>query len=612
MGLGAKVKEILHSSESQDAARGEVDPNTPGSFPVDDMTAEEAQTGTGNGHEHNKLHKTNDPRGTRGHGHTDSGVGFNDTHDTSSRREVPSGKLSEPLEVERTAEPPTERRLHDNTNLASQDMTGGAAAASTKEHPYWGDLPRGDGVYNTVVGHGSTEEHNQRHRTIHTGSHDISPATTSSNPHGGAQMHTEGQPFSFQTTDPSSAQRDAQGDTDERAFGPGANEGLAGVAVAGAAGVGVYGLSKEHRTGESAAPSQLSHGPPTTAPRSDYSSQAIDPYTKIEDPPSSQRDVQNPYERTTGPRLNEGLAGAALVGTAGAGAYELDKKQRAGETPKQVDEAAAPEESRGRSFPLLRRGHKDKDVQENKRPREVTREHRETEDKSRGFFHRSGHKDDINPETEEDLDKETYHRSKAVPALAAAGAGGGAAYAVTRDRRDDDKLQDATTSSRYQDSFALGRTGQDPDTCVDSNDGPSILRREPADSLACNPGTLPYQQQGTHRDSDLAGGAAIGLGAGALAFRQMHSNNQDLTEDNSRVFQAGEPGIATTAGNAATHSHGTTRQAPSTASEDLAQLTSDKTPPTIMQNANEGKYNILSSGTPSGVRIEGDQNNRAD
>ncbi len=46
MSLGTKLKEVFGSPDSEDAAKGEVDHRTPGSFPVDDVAGEYPKTDT--------------------------------------------------------------------------------------------------------------------------------------------------------------------------------------------------------------------------------------------------------------------------------------------------------------------------------------------------------------------------------------------------------------------------------------------------------------------------------------------------------------------------------------------------------------------------------------
>ncbi|KAF4976858.1 hypothetical protein FZEAL_6542 [Fusarium zealandicum] len=765
MNLGAKVKELLHSGDSKDASKGDVDRNTPGSFPVDDMRGTESQDSTTAGHGHNKLHKSNDPRArtegdelSRGHGQQDSGVGLLDSGDTtrnnppqdlaSEKHREPLDRSAEPLDrsaepLDRSTEPVAGSGLGDNTRLPSQEATSDLAPTS-QEHPYWGDLPRGQGVHNTVTGHGSHEDDAMRQRGIHSGEHQTNPASASSHPGSGAPLGAQGQDLSSQPTDLSSTQRDTQGLPQDQTSGSRFTEGLGGAAAAGTAGAGAYGLGKEHGADQSLPQSQQGSGIPTTAPGQGLSSQSTDPYdsqrsaapshhtggagttlpgqnlsSQTTDPYSSQAHTQqHPDERTTGSHLNEGLAGAAVASTAGAGAYGLNKKHHADDTPSNVDDASRStqhEDKHGRSFPLLQRDQKDthetKEVKEDKHHKEHKPEH---ESKLGGLFHRSGHKDDTEHKTEDDLAKDKHHGSKAAPAMAAAGAGSAATYAATRDRHDDGRAQDPSTTGTYQDSTAPRGTDQysssglpaagaggvaahgagdrhdatrahDPATTGiyqdstpsntagtyqdttsprgndqhsgaglataagaggaaayaatrhghddrsaqdaaapsrgidqysgaghDSSRGLDTQSRQPVDQFSTDPSTQSYQQQqqGTHRDGNLASGAAGaagGLGAGALASHalgQGHGNTHDVTQDNRQGLQSGEPGLATTVGNTMGSGHDTSRTENLTGSDDRTQRSTEATPPSITQKANQGQYNTLASGTPSGVRVE--------
>merc|ERR1711881_319576 len=725
MNLGAKVKEILHSGDSEDAARGDVDRNTPGSFPVDDMTSAESQKHTSSSHEHNKLHKPNDPRGwseddtrARGHGYTDSGIGLTEPHDTQTNtREVASEKPAEP--IQRTDDYTADNRISDTTNPTSQEPVGDTAAPSQKENPYWGDLPRGAGVYNTIAGHGSPEDDTQRHRAIHSG--ETNPATTSSQ--AGTAAPVGGQPLDFasQGSDPYSAQQDTRETTHERALGSRFNEGLGGAAATGIAGAGAYELGKDRGVDERETPSQLT-GTSTTAdpydaqratPPSQHNTAAATKILQQETSPETTNlyaSQQVPEKTTRESHFKEGLAGAAAAGTAGAGAYELNKQRQAEETPKKTEVTQSePEEKKHRSFPLIGRSHKDdtKEVKEEKHTKEPKPER---ESKFGGLFHRSG-KDETEPATEEEPAKDKHHGAMAGTALAAAGAGG-AAYAATRDRDDDKKIQEDTTTSQYQESTAtrgadqysntsLGATATDTyqqpattqgtsqysSTGYDPSSTYGAQTTQPSVTFAGDQPTQSYPQEGSNRDGKFAAGAAAGLGAGALASHQLgkkHENIPATTQDSERGFQpqttqsyqpaqsygitesygttqpyeptqsyqqedthggdklaagtaaglgAGalashelgrkhentpattqetergyqsqstEPHATTTARTTAVPAYDTSRNEPVTESDNFAERSSEPTL-SITQKANEGKYNTLASGTPSGIRVE--------
>lgn len=66
--------------------------------------------------------------------------------------------------------------------LAGHELNRGAdsktGSTNQTEEPYWGDLPQGAGVYNTVTGHGSGEDTSAQHRTVPKPAGDASPHST--------------------------------------------------------------------------------------------------------------------------------------------------------------------------------------------------------------------------------------------------------------------------------------------------------------------------------------------------------------------------------------------------------------------------------------------------
>src|SRR6478735_3060449 len=166
MSLSAKIKDILHSDESKDTTT-ETSHHPPGSFPTEEMEPSETYEGYSKGYEHNKLHKADDPRG---HAHKDSGVGFTESNDPTSykpsnepfseRRDDPLGRTTDTATTAgtttagtTTAGTTTAGGLGDTSEIPATEGATDAAAPSTQDHPYWGDLPSG-GVHNTVIGHG--------------------------------------------------------------------------------------------------------------------------------------------------------------------------------------------------------------------------------------------------------------------------------------------------------------------------------------------------------------------------------------------------------------------------------------------------------------------------
>ncbi|KAI8957252.1 hypothetical protein F5Y11DRAFT_340338 [Daldinia sp. FL1419] len=221
----------------------ESEPLPPGSFPTDDMIATQDSSLTSSGsHQHNKLHKREDPRGwsdeekaARGHQHTDSGVGLTDPSLTSSipyrskandggfqsnnvtpqnndvapdtfgstttRSPNYQGNVDKPGVMtgayghndansgndyypKSTVESTPSQNQTSAKSLGAVGPATGIATATTSDNrelgqglddrniirnglrqtsnvdhqdPYWGEVPFGTGVYNTVTGHGSPE-----------------------------------------------------------------------------------------------------------------------------------------------------------------------------------------------------------------------------------------------------------------------------------------------------------------------------------------------------------------------------------------------------------------------------------------------------------------------
>lgn len=203
----------------------------PGAFPTDDMSGNfTAADSTGS--QRNKLHKPNDPRGwdqdqtSRAQQSTDSGIGMPQSSAASGARDntyqgsqfgrnpqessndrydgmagAPTSGLGEIGQFQRQQaqssgmrdnnSPFSEGHSKDSTTIQTGTGAGPGSAlskpgeggnTSTSEDPYWGDLPRGAGVYNTVIGHGSNEDdQSHAHRgSEHAAADSVGAAGTSS------------------------------------------------------------------------------------------------------------------------------------------------------------------------------------------------------------------------------------------------------------------------------------------------------------------------------------------------------------------------------------------------------------------------------------------------
>lgn len=530
--LGAKVKDILHKDRPDDS---NTTPHPPGSFPTEDMEPSEIEQGWSKGHEQNKLHKADDPRGwteserepSRGHGYKDSGVGMTESDNRTSykpsqdpmseRRNEPfSERRDEPFS-ERRNEPLSERR-DDNLNRTSESGALGQndpLAPSTAEHPYWGDLPSRGGVHNSVIGHGSPEDEERRHNAMHTGA--TEPTRTSGTLESGTFLSRRDRDEASTNTEPYGGRPDDRHRTDERTSGSHFKEGLAGAGATGTAAYGAHELNKRHNDNEEAR--RLDQTTDRSQPEehkqrafpllgkdhkeSHHTEKVKQDKHKDKDHDSklgglfgrkSSRDETARAEDQDRDKHHHSKTGPALGAAGAAGAYAATRDR---------DDDNRRDMATGR--------YQDPSAQD------VHKDEKKHESKLGALFHRKGSKDET--ERTEDYDKDKHHHSKTGPALAATGAAGaGGAYAATRNRHDDDNNRHDTTTGAYQDPSTTQHATKYPAAGLDST----------RDYTSQNPSSggvtqKPYRQEDIdyHRGSGIATGAATGaaagLGAGAIA-----------------------------------------------------------------------------------------------
>ncbi|RGP77226.1 hypothetical protein FLONG3_4741 [Fusarium longipes] len=511
--LGEKVKDIFHKDRSDEPT-----PHPPGSFPTEDMEPSETEPGWSKGHEHNKLHKADDPRGwtesgkdaSRGHDYKDSGVGMTQPDDRTSY------KTSQDPMPERRNEPLSERR-DDTLNRTTESGASGPKnplAPSTEEHPYWGDLPSQGGVHNSVIGHGSPEDEALRHRAVHSGA--TEPTRTSGTLESGTFLSRRDRDESSTNTQPYGARPEDRERLNEGTSGSHFKEGLAGAGAAGTAAYGAHELNKRHNDNEESR--RFEQTPDRTQPE-EHKQRAFpllgkdhkEPHhtdkvkedkhkdhdsklggllgrkgDKDETDRLAEQDTDRHHHSKTGPAL--GAAGAA--GAYAATRDRDDNTQRYATTG----------------------GYQDPSVQD------TQRDDKKHDSKLGALFHRKGSKDET--ERPSDYDSDKHHHSNTGPALGAAGAAGAAgAYAATRNRHDEDSRRDPTTGV-YQDPSTTQRTTQYPAASLDSTRDYSPQNNYPSSGGVVQ---KPYRQEDLdqHRNSGIATGAATGaaagLGAGALA-----------------------------------------------------------------------------------------------
>ncbi|KAF5641416.1 hypothetical protein F52700_3357 [Fusarium sp. NRRL 52700] len=502
MSLSAKIKDILHSDESKDTTT-ETSHHPPGSFPTEEMEPSEIHQGYSKGyeHEHNKLHKANDPRG---HAHKDSGVGFTDSSDPTSykpsnepiseRRDNPLDRTTDTTTTAGIAATGTTAAggLDDTTKIPSTEGATSAVAPSTQDHPYWGDLPSG-GVHNTVIGHGSPEDENARHRAVHSSA--TEPTQTAGTLESGTFLHRNDRDTTSSTTNPTDAQRTTQGNPSQTS-GSRFNEGLAGAGAVGAGALGAHELSKHRHDDETQTPNKVDQT--TDKSHDEHKGRSFPLLGKDHKDKETHRKEEKPKEH------KESKFGALF--------HRKDKTETEAKAEQEADQ-----EKHGHSKPALAaagaawgassagKGYDDK-AQRDVTAQDLTSTRGATQYPASGLDSSRDYSTQPAGTTQQPHQQDSSHRGAGLATGAAAGIGAGA------------------LASHYAQRSENDRTG----TTATSYDSQSY---DPSSTSSRDPTSQTYQQQGSHGDHSLAKGTAAGLGAGTHASHsgQHFGTNQPST-----------------------------------------------------------------------------------
>ncbi|KAF5976454.1 hypothetical protein FBULB1_6938 [Fusarium bulbicola] len=519
--LSAKIKDILHSDESKDTTT-ETSHHPPGSFPTEEMEPSETHQGYSKGYEqeHNKLHKADDPRG---HAHKDSGVGFTEPTSYKPSNEPISERRDNPLD--RTTDTTTNAGtttagttttgtttagtigttaaggLGDTSKIPATEGATGAAAPSTQDHPYWGDLPSG-GVHNTVIGHGSPEDENARHRAVHSGA--TEPTRTAGTLESGTFLHRNDRDTTSSTTNTTDAQRTTQ-EEPRQTSGSHFSEGLAGAGAAGAGALGAHELSKRRHDDETQTPSKVDQT--TDKTHDEHKGRSFPLLGKDHKEKETHHKEEKPKEH------KESKLGALF--------HRKDKTETEAKAEQEADQ-----EKHGHSKPALAaagaawgassagKGHDDK-TQRDVTAQEPTGTRRATQYPASGL---DSTRDYSTQPTGTAHQQDSSHRGAGLATGAAAGVGAGALASHYAQRSENDRT--GTTGTGYDSQ---------------SYDPSSTSTRDPTSQT--------YQQQGSRGDQSLAKGTAAGLGAGTLAshYGQHSSSNQPSTLGGSSSAYGAQP-----------------------------------------------------------------------
>ncbi|KAK0724964.1 hypothetical protein B0H67DRAFT_119058 [Lasiosphaeris hirsuta] len=509
----------------------------PGAYPVDLATPDEP-TPLSHSHSHshhhnhqhhdrNKLHKPIDPRG---HKHADSGVGLFDSVpiqsskvpepkpgifqdiDTNERiHEGPSYSFdsepnrtirydSEPAavppqasEANRAApqdvdganshhsesnEQPIEQKVEDKTT--SDKTAGGKPKTDEIAPPYWGSLPKalGGGIYNTVMGHGSsTDDHAQHHnipQRSEASERSHVPGDTTDYPRGGIYNSVAG----HGSKDEESKRHDLPHASEAQANmhpSPGAamlniveqNESSPSIAEAGS---GKSDVAPTVLPETSMRDDVLLAGnvsgyddrhtdprPETSAPETTQTSRKSESAAPRAFPLTASHQEDQHHSSWSGSRTEGDLAGAANVGAGIAAAKQAEKpkklKKQKEPSPNGRDRRRSKEVTRNNNDGLISGNHPQRQKEENELTQTERKKSRDegspTGEKKHhkilGIFHR--HKDDdtaVSEPTKQETNHRSSHKKQEAAAAATAGAG---AYGLMHHREDDKKVKEKESIS---------------------------------------------------------------------------------------------------------------------------------------------------------------------
>ncbi|KAF3007301.1 hypothetical protein E8E14_003526 [Neopestalotiopsis sp. 37M] len=489
-----------------------------------------------------------------------------------------------------------------------RDMTNSQETSGTqKDEPYWGDLPQGSGVYNTVIGHGSGEDTSVQHRTKPRDSaeensprHSITGASQDLSYGSGVYNTVTGHGSNDEhdaTHHNKQGQREFPLNDNHHGTSNDRHIGEAGAAVG--AGAAAYGAAQHHKHAKEAdRQAPLSSGSNVTSTGVNY--------------PSEQA------RHTTA--TNTGALGAA-----GVPHRPKDQSEQVvgGSSARDLDDRHAKDttDSTGHKHKITGFLHRRHDQEGgNAAHQQWSQTPADQTSSSLAAGSTRG------PEHNRTLDDESSHRDRNA-ALAGAGAAAAAGYGLSRKDKHHDATEPAGQYQREQTSAI-----NNPQTTL-----PRETAHQPT-GYASN--TAPLQQSGNtsnvasgddrHTARNLAGvGAAAGAGYGASTMAQHEKQPMEARESTTlgsgsmrspgnTASQSGTyaPTAAATGTGRDSYDHLPSGTASGVARDTtLGQGQSNLADTTGRhsgaaqhipgnQGGSEGPYNVLASGTPSGVHVE--------
>ncbi|KAI0111707.1 hypothetical protein F4814DRAFT_423352 [Daldinia grandis] len=577
----------------------ESEPLPPGSFPTDDMipTQDSGLTSSGSHHQHNKLHKREDPRGWSdeekaawGHQHTDSGIGLTDpslSSNSHTRGRVDEGALQS-----------KNATLQNNDVAPNTVPTTNTTTTTTTRSPNYQGNDGKPGVMTGAYGHNNVdsgsnyspkstaEDISSQNQTSARGIGAAGPATGIATATGSGNIESEKIPEDRNTVR-NGLRQTSDVEHDDPYWGDVPH------------GTGVYNTVTGHGSPETATEGSLhSHGP------LGHEQQRAFPLATSNDAPRDETSHRN------GSRFKESLDESTTGAAAGLATHELAERRRDHQHEDDLKEPTS---------------HKHHEADTKK------------ESKIGGLFHRDhkGEKETKSEKLEEPVpskdNRPLRERDAGVALAAATGAYGAKSHADKHDkkaREPEHNVADGKANALYQhhnekidsnDPFiAAGyrKPGSQGSTRITNNAYP------PSEDVTTR--GHPFTSQTTEKpnerhDSKLGYGVAaagVGAGAGYAAHEHAHRDgdknkvysNQQAFHDSTTASKAnpqssdtgytiGKPQLAVLSGTGET-------TAPHEKTQGLPQ-TSSSANRSLDDPSHHGEYNVLHDGTPSGVNIGG-------
>lgn len=518
-----------------------------------------------------------------------------------------------------------------NTGTTDTSSTDHGVAHKTRQpedvvqdHPYWGDLPHGGGVYNSVTGHGSEEDQKKRQQELYqqetqglSGQHPSTVAGLSDSSRDATSYQTTTGGLTGSHGDASKlGEREDSSHRNEALMGAG------GAATASAAAATAYKMHDRDNTTSDKAPlheqqhssgerkeRRKSFGLFNRSKEDDHHHKDKTKHTD-ESKPEKKHSFGGLFHRSSGDKESHDDSTAREVRRDEVDRKHHDDSNTAAYT---MAGAGAGLGAGGAAYLATRDRKDDKDDVKDKsalgghqhhhhhQPESMVHEHQQKQ--SYGTHTEPQHQyQDASQHTTRGYDEQDSKHSRNMTGAAAATAAGlGAGAVASRHRNDEPRDEQIKTRQQLPESETRGAyantTSVNPMVGSSLTSGNTHTDNQP-------PALTDHANRGDY--SHLSSGTASGVEP------MMGSSS---ATDNTRANK--QPSTLTDHANRGDYSHLTSGTASGvepmiSSSSTTSDSRTKQAPPAIAGHANHAEYNLLSSGTPSGVRLDEDSTDNKD